>query len=402
MRYKIVNPGKRYATAAADALGRALFFPRTLLRRRRAIRPAEVREILVVRTAYIGDVVMTLPLLKPLKERFGAARISLLTSTGAAALVAGHPHLDEVIPYDPFWFYPTGVARYLAFIRRMRARRFDLVIEARGDIREILLLVWPLRARHTVSYAVGGGGYLLSDVVPYPGLKHKVEYHLDIARHLGCAVGPLEWGLGPRPEESRRLDALLERAGVAGPFVAVHPGSRLPLKMWPPERYAAVADRIAERHELPVVLLGSPGERPLAERIAAGMTRPPVNLAGALDLRGLACLIARAAVLICNDSSPMHIGAAVGTPTVAIFGPSKSAETAPYSPVGSVVEKDYPCRLTCDETTCRNADRPHGCIEEISVEDVLAATTAALSRPAAPAFSSSGPRRAGLPRACSG
>jgi ADP-heptose:LPS heptosyltransferase len=382
MKYKIVNRRKRCATAAADAIGTALFLPRTLLRRTPQIRPERIREILVVRTAYIGDVVMTLPLFKPLKERFRAARITLLTSTAAAALVAGHPHLDEVIPYDPFWFYPTGVRGYLAFLRRLRRRRFDLVIEARGDIREILLLAWPLRAPHTVSYAVGGGGWLLSDPVPYPGLRHKVEYHLDIARHLGCTVGPLEWGLRPRPGESEALDALLRGAGVAGAFIAVHPGSRLPLKMWPPERYAALADRLAGRCGLPVVLLGAPGERALADRVAAGMSRGAVNLAGRLDLRGLAGLLARAAVLVCNDSSPMHIAAAVGTPTVAVFGPSKSAETAPFSPVGSVVEKHYPCRERCDESACRNTARPHGCIDDVTVEDVLAAAEAILARSA--------------------
>lgn len=379
MTYKIVNRRKRYATAAADALGSALFFPRRL-RREREILPGEVREILVVRTAYIGDVVMTLPLLKPLKERFPAARITLLTSAGAAGLVAGHPQLDEIVPYNPFWFYATGVRPYLAFMRTMRTRSYDLVIEARGDIREILLLAWPLRARHTVSYAVGGGGFLLDHVVPYPGIKHKVEYHLDIARYLGCTVGPVEWGLVSRPEEHRALDALLGSVGVTGAYAAIHPGSRLPLKMWPLERYAALADRLAERHGLPVVLLGAPEERALAGKVADLMGHRTVNLAGALDLRGLACLLSRAALLVCNDSSPMHIAAAVGTPTVAIFGPSKSVETAPFSPVGSVVERVYPCRFSCDESTCGNTAKPHGCLRDITVEEVLAAAEATLER----------------------
>ncbi len=371
MSYKIVNRRKRWATAVADAVGRVLFFPATAWRRRGRIETEQVREILVVRTAYIGDVVMTLPLFKPLKQRFPAARITLLTSPAAGALVAGHPYINEVLPYQPFWFYPTGIREYLAFIRGARQRRWDLVIEARADIRDLLLIVWPLRATCKVSYDVGGGGFLLTHVVPYGGLKHKVEYHLDIGRYLGAEDGPLCWGIELRKEEQGRVDALLEGAGVRGRFVAVHPGSRLPLKTWFPERYAALCDALAMRHRLPVVLLGAPEERPLAERIAGAAAHKPVNLAGRLNLRELAGLLARAAVLVCNDSSPMHIAAAMATPTVAIFGPSKSVETAPYGTRNRVVEKDYPCRFSCDESSCRNTARPHGCLRDISVEDVL-------------------------------
>ena len=98
-----------------------------------------------------------------------------------------------------------------------------------------------------------------------------------------------------------------------------------------------------------------------------------MNLAGSLGLRELAGVLGRAAVLVCNDSSPMHIAAAMKTPTVAIFGPSKSVETAPYATVSRVVEKDYPCRVSCNESICRNAAKPHGCMRDIAVADVLRA-----------------------------
>lgn len=371
--YKIVNRKKLWATIAADFVGRLTFGPLRLFRKREEIQPAAVRELLVIRTAYIGDVVMTLPLLKPLRERFLNARISFLTATRAAPLLEGNPYLDAVIAYDPFWFYPTRAADYRQIVGRLRRTRFDLVIEARGDIREILLLARPLQARHTVSHDIGGGGYLLTDVVPYGGLKHKVEYHLDIARHLGCADGPAEWGVYLREAEMRRVDEVLERAGVAGPFVAVHPGSRLPLKRWSPERYAALCDALASRRGLPAVVLGAPGERPLADRVAGAASRTVVNLAGALSLRELAGVLSRATMFVCNDSAPLHIAAAMKTPTVALFGPSKSVETGPYAVPCRVVEKDYPCRPGCDESTCRNTARPHGCMRDIMLDDVLRA-----------------------------
>ena len=193
--YKIINKKKLAATVALDLVGRALFLPARLFRRSHKIQADQVRTILVIRTAYIGDVVMTLPVLKPLRELFPGARISFLTATGAAEVLKNNPFVDEVIAYDPFWFYPSSMRAYGKFIRQMRTRAFDLVIEARADIRDLLLLAWPLKARYRLSYDVGGGGYLLTHVVPYPGLKHKVEYHLDLVRYLGYRGNGLEWGI---------------------------------------------------------------------------------------------------------------------------------------------------------------------------------------------------------------
>ena len=160
--YKIVNRRKYLLTACADAVLRAVCWPRRLGRPPPPV-PESIASILVIRTAYVGDVVLTLPLLKPLRDRFPAAKISFLTSSGAAPLLRNHPQVDEILTYDPFWFYPHSPKRaYLQWRRAMRPRRFDLVIEARADLREILMLVRPLRARCKVSYAVGGGGCLPS------------------------------------------------------------------------------------------------------------------------------------------------------------------------------------------------------------------------------------------------
>jgi len=371
--YKIVNRKKLWATIAADIAGTLAYAPVRLFRKHEEIVPGDIGELLVIRTAYIGDVVMTLPMLKPLRERFPKARISFLTAARAAPLLENNPYLDAVIGYDPFWFYPARGPAYRPFIAGLRRTRFDLVIEARADIRELLFLVRPLRARHKVSYDVGGGGYLLTDVVPYGGLKHKVEYHLDIARHLGCDVGPVEWGVYLREEERRNVDGVLARAGITGSFAAIHPGARLPLKRWFPERFAALCDALAARCGLPVVLLGAADECRLVEQIAAAACRKTVNLAGALSLRELAGVLSRATLFVCNDSSPLHIAAAMKTPTVALFGPSKSVETGPYDVPSRVLERDYPCRSGCDESSCGNTTRPQGCMRDIALEDVLRA-----------------------------
>jgi len=357
---------------AADAIGRTVTWPVRLFRRREAIEAACVRRLLVVRTAYTGDVVMTLPILKPLKARFPAAEITFLTSRAAAPLLDRHPCVDRVIAYDPFWFYASPKADYLRFIKGMRGQVFDLVLEARGDIRDLLLLVAPLKARYKVSCGIGGGAYLLTHVVPYGGVTHRVEYHLNMARALGAEVGNVEWGFTLADEEQQAVDELLAARGLGGPFVAVHPGSRLPLKRWPLKSCRALYERIIDEVGLPIVVLGSEREREMCGHIVGQMARPPVSLAGALSLRELAGVLSKAALFVCNDSAPMHIAAAVGTPTVAVFGPSDSVETGPYGNRARVVERSMPCRATCDENRCRHRVH-HECMRSITVDEVFEA-----------------------------
>jgi ADP-heptose:LPS heptosyltransferase len=375
--YKIINRKKLIATALADCVGRAVTAPSRLLSRPGPIYPGDIRSILVIRTAYIGDVVMTIPLLKPLRERYPYARITFLTSRGGAQVLSTNPYVDEVVAYDPFWFYKTSVGEYIAFMRSFRGRAFDLVIEARADIRDILFLVAPLRARFKVSYNVGGGGYLLTHVVPYPGLKHKVQYHLDIARYLGAEVGEPVWDLYLTDEERARAGGVLGvRGGVSGEFIAVHPGTRLPLKRWRADRYAALYDALADRYGLPIVMLGAENEEPIAE-ILGLMSNRPVTLAGKLSLREVGAVLARARVFVCNDSAPMHIAAALGVPTAAFFGPSKSIETGPWGARHRTIEKEFPCRYRCDENTCL-FERHHACMEDIGVDDALAVVATAM------------------------
>lgn len=372
MKYKIINKKKLIATMIADAIGGAVFLPKRLFAGNAEIDHESVREILVIRTAYIGDVIMALPILKPLKERYPQARITFLTSKSAKPALQTNPYVDEIITYDPFWFYATPKREYFDYLRAIRKKRYDMVIETRGDIREILALVWPVRARYKVSYGVGGGAYMLTHTVPYARISHKVEYHLDMARYLGCVVNDVEWGFYPTAVERENAAALLRENGITGAFAVIHPGSRLPLKMWPGEKYAALCDKIIDSYKIPVVLLGSAGEKPIVDELTREMKNRAISFAGRTSLREMACIIEKGAVFICNDSAPMHVAAAMKTPTVSIFGPSKSVETAPYATRFRVVEKDYPCRYTCDESRCANKNF-NGCMADISVDDVFSA-----------------------------
>ncbi len=372
MKYKIINRRKRIATILADIAAKILFAPITLFRKHPAL-DENIREILVIRTAYVGDVLMTLPILKPLRLKFPAARISFLTCAAGAELLRNNRLVDRVFTYNAFWFFKSGISDYLALIRKLRKERFDLVIEARGDIRDILLLAYPIKARFRLSYGFGGGAYLLTHVAPFTAIKHRVEYHMDLVRSIGCPVeGALEWGITLTPAEEQSVAELLAAHGLKSPFVAAHPGTRLRLKRWPPDRCAELYDEIIAKTGMPLAILGSEDERELVESVIKLMKRKPVNLAGALSIRQLAGALARAAIFVCNDSAPMHIAAAMNTPTVAIFGPSKPEETAPYSRNSRAVKADVPCRWTCDEQVCRQPVH-NQCMQQIQPGDVFRA-----------------------------
>lgn len=334
------------------------------------IQPEAVQRILLIRTAYIGDVIMTLPMLKPLKEFFPQASITVLTSQSARQILLHNPCVEDILVYDPFWFYHEPSSSYIRFFQELRQRRFDLVIEARADIRDILLLALPARSNLKLSYAVGGGASVLSHVAPYEGLKHKVEYHLDLIKFLGCKTTDVDWNIYLTEYEREQTDILLSTHGVHPPFICVHPGGRLPLKRWPIQRYAGLCDLVMDCCNIPVVLLAAKSEMNLVEEISRRMRHHPISLAGKINLRQLSGIISKSSFMICNDSAPMHIAAALKTPVIAIFGPSDSVETGPWGKEHHIVEKIISCRHSCDESQCHNPSY-HACMEAITVNDVF-------------------------------
>jgi lipopolysaccharide heptosyltransferase II len=391
MYYRIINKRKRILTSLADRIGYALWNIGSILRNnKKESIPDKVREILIIRTAYVGDVIMTLPILRPLKEIYPEAKITFLTNAAAAEMLEGHPDIQKVLSYDAFWFYSANpgqaIKDYVRVLKALRRQNYDLVIEARADIRDIAFLMYASKSKCRVSYRTGGGGYLLSQTVPYLETKHRVEYHLDIVRFLGWRGKEIEWGVCPTQQAAKAANDILSSKGIGSSdfVVGIHPGGRKELKCWSGERYAEVADAIRKRCNGKIVFTGSSGERAMIEGIIVGMAgmagtkNDAVNLAGETNLQVLASLVKRYDLFICNDSAPLHIASAMKTPTVAIFGPSKSRETGPYGNLHKVVEKNFPCRLECDESRC-NFRNYNQCMRDISPADVVDAVSSLLN-----------------------
>jgi ADP-heptose:LPS heptosyltransferase len=283
--YKIINKKKKIATILFDLIGYIIWAPLNLFQKPNFFpQRANIREILVIRTAYIGDVVMTLPLLKHLKALYPKAGISFLTCSAAKDLFLNNPYIADVLTYDAFWFYPRALKEalknYWGFLKKLRSKQYDLVIEARADIRDILLLAYPAKARYRISYKVGGGGYLLTHIVPYKKLKHRVEYHLDIARFMGANVDGVEWGIILTAKEKTTAGNLLAGAGIAETdfLVGIHPGGRKKLKSWNMDKFAQLADRLICDYGAKIVFSGSAQERELVDNIINKMKHKALNL----------------------------------------------------------------------------------------------------------------------------
>lgn len=361
-----------------DAIGRVLAAPFGI--RRPSGRANPIR-ILVVEIWHLGDVVLTTPFLQALRASYPDARISLLAKPHAEALLSQTGFVDEFIAFDFPWTafrdkyrlsrYP--LAGLLALFRQLRRQKFDVSFDARMDLRSNLL-TFLIGARRRIGFDYGGGSYLLTDAVPVrPDDDHKVDDWMKLLAPLGVAVASSPTRL--RVGEAERADAreFLAARGIDGsrPLVGIHPGANQPVRKWPLERFAHVADAAA-RLGADVIVFDQPDGYGSALRCESGATHV------SLSLRRFMAVLEQCGLLVCNDSGPMHIAAALEVPVIAIFGPQCPEW---YGPAGTghrvVINPEVACRPCFD--SCRFAE-PF-CITDIpanrvvsELEDALAPT----------------------------
>lgn len=318
---------------------------------------------LVIQTAFLGDVVLTTPLLTRLAGQHGP--VDLVVTPAAAPLLQGHSAVREIIPFDKRG-RDAGWGGVLRLGRALRARRYQRVFLPHRSLRSAALALLS-GARERIGFAGAAGAWTYSRRIAVP------EGH-ETAR-LAALAGP-----GPTPPPSLGLGAAdraaaaawLEQAGIAGGFIALAPGS-----VWATKRWPGFADLAAD---LPgtVVVIGGPEEALAGRAIAARSPDRIHSAAGALPLRASTALIELAAVLVTNDSAPLHLAGAVGTPVVAIFGPTVPAFG--FGPLGSddrtVEHPGLACRPCSRHGPMVCPLGHHRCMKEISVEQVHAAVKA--------------------------
>lgn len=345
--------------------------------------------ILIVKTSAIGDVIHTFPALNALRRQYPEARIDWLVEEAAADLVIGHPALDSVlVSRRKTWVRDLKHGRVLAacrgfadFVKRLRATEYDLLIDFQGLLKSGIS-VCLARARRKVGFGKGmehaEGSYIFLNetVSPVDMDQHAVIRGLLLLKAIGIESEDVIFDLQVGNEQREKIGHLLEVEGVdpARPLVAINPMTTWETKHWKNERFAKVADQLIDKG-IAVVFSGGSQDVGAIEGIRAAMTGKAASLAGKTTLKDLAALYERVAVLITTDTGPMHLAAAVGTPVVALFGPTAPWRTGPFGLGHKVLRAE----IACSPCLKRCCNRNHECMEQITVDQVVQAAQTVLA-----------------------
>lgn len=377
---------------------------------------------------WVGDAVMAEPALRELRRMFSEAHITLVARPWVAGLFEGEGLADEVIPLSDARGFLQTTSRFLTSARRLRRERFDLAVLLQNAF-GAALLARAAGARKIAGYPTDGRRTLLDYVIPLePDYKtaHQVHHYLNIAARLEqklegatrIKIDAAQPRLRVTEEARERAERMLERSGIilssgwraeddeildsagcskaAGfpgaqsqkdsqaapsaanpapraaryPIVALNPGAtNSRAKQWLAERFAETADRLAERDGFQAIIVGAPGDIEAASEVAKRMRSRSVVLAGRTSIAELKAVLSCAQLVISNDTGAAHVSAALGVPTVVIFGPTKHLSTRPLSDVATFVRHD----VECSPCMLRDCPIDHRCMTRVEVSDVYLA-----------------------------
>ncbi len=331
-------------------------------------------KILILQTAFAGDLILATPLARGVKDAFKGSEVHFLVIPETAVLLKHNPFIDKIWTYDKRR-YEKGIGPFLKLMRRLSNERFDLAIVPHRSLRSALL-VFGARIPRRVGFDKSAGAVFFTDVVPYLKNLHEVERNFKLIQALGWNGNIFPPELFPGPEEKEEIDRFLAEARIktGKALLAVAPGSVWPTKRWPAERFAAVVNEFWEKWKIRSVLIGGKNDVTLGEKIVKKTGKRILNAVGRFSLLASAELISRCRVILTNDSAPLHLAVAVGTPVVAIFGPTvPSFGFAPYGKGHTVIEKKLRCR-PCSIHGSKKCPKGHfRCMRDISTEEVTQA-----------------------------
>ena len=331
---------------------------------------ADYRRILLIKPSSLGDIVHAMPALAALRRAYPSAGVTWLVKRQWSGLVERIAGVDRILAVDP------GLTGWLSRVPALRAERFDVAVDLQGLLRSALM-GWMSGAPRRVGFANAreGGSWWYNQLVPVPTADmHAVDRCLLVAKAMGAeAPGPAEFRFRIPQTDHDRIDQLLRGAGVSpgSRWTAMNVSARWPTKRWPAASFAALADRLSAEGVGPVLFMGGPDEREDVAAVRGMMKAASIDLSGVLPVGLLPAFLNRAALLITNDSGPMHIAAAVGTRVVALFGPTSPVRTGPYGSGHTVLTHRISCS-PCFSRFCRNSEQL-ACLSNITPDQVCSA-----------------------------
>lgn len=335
-----------------------------------------LNKILVIRVDGIGDLLNSTPALSLLRENYPSAEITVLARPLNASVLIGNPDVDRILVYDRDGKHRGFLAQF-QFYRELRRERFQLVVAMQTAMSSHLVAFlsgapyrlgrYQKRFRSTLTHAWRG---------KYPkGDTHEVDRNLELVRLICNGKGKRELIFHLLPDEIDTAKSQLTSWDIDSEtfLIGIHPGGSSFDKRWPERQYAELADRLAHCYNATLLLLRGPGEEALTDNIQKAMQSTAITHAPE-TIRELGALLSCCDLVVCNDSGPMHLAAAVDVPTVAIFGPTDHVAWHPLSENASIVRRDMPC-WPCSAHKCKIGWE---CTKKLPVEPVWNATTTAI------------------------
>jgi ADP-heptose:LPS heptosyltransferase len=370
----IQAPRERALVRAADAALTIAAAASKPLRRRRSAAGSRQR-ILLLRMERIGDLVMALEAIRDVRTHAPDAEIDLVVGSWNVALAESIPSVNRVEALDARWLAreATGLSlpSLLRAATKWRTAQYDLAINFEPDIRSNMVLAAAGAAR-TAGWASGGGGPLLDLALDYDVKAHTTANARRLVQAVFGAPAPVSARpLLMLPDSATSAAAAILRPAAGRPLVGIHVSGGRPIKQWSPERFAEVGARLADTRGAAIVATGGPSDRALIAALQHALgSRLVIDASGADGLLASAAILQRLSLLITGDTGPMHLASAVGTPVVAVFGPSDPVRYATTGPVDRIVRIDLPC------SPCNRIRQPPArCIGHIP--DCLAGVTTA-------------------------
>jgi heptosyltransferase-2 len=339
-----------------------------------------IKRILIIQTAFLGDVILCTPLIKASKKLFPNSFISFLLIPETKNTLENNPHLNEIIVYDKKG-EDKGVKNFFKMVKKIKRGNFDLALIPHRYLRSALL-AYLAKIPQRIGFDKSSGSFLFTQKVTYKNNSHEIERNLSLLNDFTGDLLDKTPELFPNPQDFSYTQRLLRDSGVKDndKTVGIAPGSIWATKRWLPERFAEVSDRLIKEAGAKVIFLGSREDEKLCLEIANLMQEKPIILAGKTSILQSAVIISKCKVILSNDSAPVHIASAMKKPTVAIFGSTiPEFGFAPYGEGNIIIEKKIECRPCGIHGKDKCPKKHFKCMTEITTQEVFEALLTKLS-----------------------
>jgi 3-deoxy-D-manno-octulosonic-acid transferase/heptosyltransferase-1 len=337
--------------------------------------------ILIVKLSAIGDVIHTLPALNAVRNYYPNANITWLVEEDAAPLVQGHEALDRVIVSKrKRWLkalrslsFLNTVQEVCGFIKALRDTRYDMILDFQALLKSGILIALA-RGQRKIGFGKGlehmEHSYIfLNEHIPAVDMEiHALSRGMVLLNAVGIPTNEVEYKLPVSDHDRKNIDELMKQLGINGvkSLVAINPVAKWETKLWPNKKFAELADMLIDQYDMKIVFTGGIKDYSIIQAITSSMKGRAINFAGKTTLTELAALYEKAALVISTDTGPMHLAAAMGTPVVALFGPTAPWRTGPYGRGHQIITAGLECS-PCFKRRCETTD----CMYQISMDQVL-------------------------------